>query len=137
MARCPAVTSSPISSAPRPRVRCRIQPSWMFVRAPMRIGPTSPRTTHPYQMLVSSPRTTSPTTTAVGATKADAGTTGERPGSAAIKAASGAGRRRGSLEILGIPLPEVLGVHLFEVAPQLLGLLLGALVRRRRVGGLP
>src|SRR4051812_41670683 len=41
--------------------------SWIDVRAPIRIGITSPRTTVPYQMLDSSPITTSPITAAVSA----------------------------------------------------------------------
>ena len=43
----------------------------MFVLCPMRIDPTSPRSTAPYQTLDPSPRTTSPTTVAVGATNTD------------------------------------------------------------------
>src|SRR5271167_3889963 len=42
----------------------------MLVRAPIRIGPLSPRMTAPNQMLDSSPTSTSPIKTAVGATKA-------------------------------------------------------------------
>src|SRR5438093_8053327 len=134
IARWPAVTSLPIVSTERPPVVWRMQPSWMFVRAPTRIGPTSPRSTDPYHTDASSPKTTSPTTTAVGATNADAGTTGARPRSGAITAAMGTCLR---LEILGIPLPEVLGVHFLEVAAQLLRLLLGRFLGRRRGAGLP
>src|SRR5437773_910182 len=133
IARWPAVTSLPTVSPERPPVTWRMQPSWMFVRAPTRIGPTSPRRTDPYHTDDSSPKMTSPTTTAVGAMKADAGTTGARPRSGAITAAMGGSRR---LEIFGIPLPEVLGVHLLEVAAQLLRLLLGGLLGGRRRTGL-
>jgi hypothetical protein len=63
----------------------------------------------PYQTLASSPRKTSPRTTAFGATKADAGTRGaiERNGPITRMRRGG-----GWLEILGIPLAEVLGPEL-------------------------
>src|SRR5215831_8522197 len=99
-----------------------MQPSWMLVRAPIRIGPTSPRTTLPYHTDASSPKTTSPTTTAVGATNALAGTTGARPRMDAIKTAAGS---RLLLKVLGIPFPKVLRIHVLEVAAQILGLFLG------------
>src|SRR5262245_31772206 len=111
-----------------------MQPSWRLVRAPTRIGPTSPRMTQPYQTLASSPKTTSPTTTAVGATKTDRGTSGVLPPNGAITGGPTSGARS---EVLGIPFPEILGVHLLEVAAQFLRLLLrGFLGRRRFLGSL-
>ncbi len=44
----------------------RMAPSWMEVRAPMWISPSSPRSTAPGQMLASAPIVTDPITTASG-----------------------------------------------------------------------
>ena len=71
----PMVTSSPITVAKPPSLACgpswltwTTLPSWMLVRAPMRMKLTSPRTTVPGQIETSSPSTTSPITLAAGST---------------------------------------------------------------------
>ena len=54
-------------------------PSWMLVRAPIRIRFTSPRSTQLYQMLASGPISMSPISRAPGATKAAGSTRGALP----------------------------------------------------------
>ena len=56
-------------------------PSWMLVRAPMRMMPMSPRTRQWNQIPVSDPITTSPITAAVGAMNASSAMTGVTPSS--------------------------------------------------------
>src|ERR1700681_965006 len=58
---------------------CTTELSCTLARAPMRIGPLSPRITVPNQIDASSPTSTSPISTAVGAMKADAATFGRLP----------------------------------------------------------
>src|ERR1051325_2745721 len=125
MTRWPTVTSSPTVRPFRPVVACSMERSWMFVRAPTRIGPASPRTTVPYQTLECSPTTTSPSTTAPGATNAEAAMRGSDPSTGPIT------RRRWcgwELQVLGIPLAEVLGTKLFQEVAEVLRLLLGRLL---------
>ena len=69
----PMVTSSPMRVANPPSLACgpswltcTTLPSWIFVRAPMRMKFTSPRITVAGQIDTSSPSTTSPMTTAAG-----------------------------------------------------------------------
>jgi len=66
----PMVTSSPIWVGPSAEATWITVPSWMLVRAPMRIGCMSPRMTQPNQTLEPGPISTSPITTAPGAMKA-------------------------------------------------------------------
>ena len=73
IARCPTVTSSPITVG-NPGSACTTAPSWMFARSPTRIDSVSPRITAENQMLACSPTATSPTTTAPRATKAEGAT---------------------------------------------------------------
>ena len=66
---CPTTQSSPMivgCSA----VQCTIVPSWIDVRAPIRMLPWSPRSTAVGQTVDSGPISTSPITTASGWTKA-------------------------------------------------------------------
>ena len=65
MALCPIVQSSPMKSG-KPISVCRVQPSWIFVRAPIDIVSLSPRSVAPNQTPQSSPKTTSPMTQAFG-----------------------------------------------------------------------
>ena len=65
----PTTTSSPMVSGWVLWVTCSTEPSWMFVRAPMRIRWTSPRATVWNQNEQSSPASTSPATIAPGAMK--------------------------------------------------------------------
>ena len=64
-----------------PESICMTVPSWMLVRAPMRMMPMSPRTRQWNQMPVSAPITTSPITAAVGAMKASGAIVGVTPSS--------------------------------------------------------
>jgi len=52
-------------------VVCTTVPSWMLVRAPIRISPSSPRSTAVGQTLEFAPMNTEPITTASGCTNAD------------------------------------------------------------------
>ncbi len=74
-ARWPTTQPSP-TTAGYPGSACSTQPSWTFVRAPIRIGSVSPRNTAPYQTLDCSPKYTAPMTKAPGATKEDSATSG-------------------------------------------------------------
>src|SRR5687767_12978923 len=129
MTRWPTVTSSPTVSPALPVVVCSMQKSWMLVRAPTRIRPTSPRSTAPYHTLALSPSSTSPSTTAFGAMNADAGTRGERPRIGPITRPRVASPR---LLVFGIPLAEVFGPQLFQEMAKILRLLLGRLLGRSR-----
>src|SRR5262245_56101352 len=106
----------------------------MFVRAPTRIGPASPRSTAPYQMLASSPSWTSPSTTAFGATNAVAGIRGVNPRTSPIMETGRTRRAAPGLLVLGIPLAEVFRAKLLEKMAEILRFLLGRLLRRRRHG---
>jgi hypothetical protein len=53
--------------------------SWMLLRAPMRIGRSSPRSTHWNHTLEPAPMVTSPITAAVGATNASGAILGMIP----------------------------------------------------------
>ena len=74
-ARWPTTQPSP-TTAGYPGSACSTQPSWTFVRAPIRIGSVSPRNTAPYQTLDCSPKYTAPITKAPGATKEESATSG-------------------------------------------------------------
>ena len=77
-ARCPTVTQSP-TTVGDPSMVWTIEPSWMLLFAPTRIGSMSPRSTEANQTLEFSPISTSPMTSALCATKADAAMRGMRP----------------------------------------------------------
>ena len=62
---CPTVTSSPMIVG-RAAVVWMIEPSWMLVRAPTSIRPSSPRSTAVGQTVDSAPIVTLPITTASG-----------------------------------------------------------------------
>ena len=75
----PTVTSSPMKVENSPESMCTTVPSWMLVRAPMRMLFMSPRTRQWNQIPVSDPITTSPMTAAVGAMKASSAMVGVTP----------------------------------------------------------
>jgi len=76
---CPTVTSSPMKAENAPESTWMIDPSWMLVRAPIRIEFMSPRTRQWNQIPVSDPTTTSPMTAAVGAMNASSAIVGVTP----------------------------------------------------------
>src|SRR6266542_1464941 len=69
MAACPIVTSSATTQGCAPPVTWRTQLSWMFVREPILMKWTSPRSTTPYQTETSLPISTSPMMETSSATK--------------------------------------------------------------------
>ena len=75
----PTVTSSPMWVSMPPESRWITVPSWMLVRAPMRMMPMSPRTRQWNHTPVSDPITTSPMIAAVGAMKASSAMMGVTP----------------------------------------------------------
>ena len=57
-----------VSTVGHDDVVCSTQPSWMDVRSPMTMSPSSPRSTAPGQIEASAPMRTEPMTTASGCT---------------------------------------------------------------------
>ena len=70
MAPWPTTTFSP-TTVGTSTAQWTVQLSWILLPRPIRMGPTSPRRTAPYQMVTFSSRATSPITAAVSASRAE------------------------------------------------------------------